>query len=538
MHFYNIKQGYNNTCRSQLSLLYQNRNCIQAIGLLTVCGFLLLLTDLFEYATVSTIAEPFESQYIPERQLQDLQQNEPQMQSYKFIKQCLNESYLTFDLAALNLAKFKETKIIITGILTCNGYHLTKHLLSNNISLSSNIIGFDSLEHSQQFNSQIMREQELIRLGINIIRGNLCDYALLQEIINGIHINIIITASDHNDCERWLNEYKHDTMDINPEMPVININKIVSILPHLPSDIPKKYPVTKKYLIITTFYVAEKDPLHSTEVHYKYSSPWCIDYMKKWYDSFKNVTQMKNDSFMSKNSPYDVVIIHDGLHTEVMNTFSDVIFINMAQYPVHKLRKSANDIRYYHMVKYLRASRSMEYKLTLTTDLRDVEFGRMDPFKYLENKGILEHNKQIYVGAEGRMQDKDAYKRWGWWVQTRLEGCFGRKANITKTFQNKWNPNHNESVSVITTNPGIIATNRHLMIELMETMIDYFSMTKDLNANCNFGVFFLAVMRLCQEKQQCDIINDRIFHSPFRKFLLKWEYLHPHRPRKYIIYHK
>ena len=192
------------------------------------------------------------------------------------------------------------------------------------------------------------------------------------------------------------------------------------------------------------------------------------------------------------------------------------------------------------MVKYLRASRSMKYKLILTTDLRDVEFGRMDPFKYLEKQGILEHNRQIYVGAEGSKQDHQnkEKERWGWWVETRLNGCFGKKANVSRTFQKKWNPKENKNVSVIATNPGIIATNRHLMIELMETMVDYFSMTKDWKANCNFGVFFVALMRLCEEKQQCDIINDMIFHSPFRKFLLKWEFLHPGQPRKYIIYHK
>ena len=107
----------------------------------------------------------------------------------------------------------------------------------------------------------------------------------------------------------------------------------------------------------------------------------------------------------------------------------------------------------------------MECKLVVTTDLRDVEFGGMDLFKYLEKQGILEHNKQIYVAAEGSKHDhhNKEKERWGWWVQTRLNGCFGKKANVTKTFKNKWNPKENKNVSVVTTNPGIIATDRHLM---------------------------------------------------------------------------
>ena len=379
----------------------------------------------------------------------------------------------------------------------------------------------DSLEKSSYFHSQIKREQELNRLGINIIRQNLCDTIILQEIVKANNIKFIINAATH--CQNIisnLTEYK--------KISIINISKIINIKPHLPSDYPQEIPVTKRYLLISTFYVAQKDPLHSSKVHYTYGADWCRRYIKPWYNSFKTVTNISNFT----ESQYDVVIIHDGLNSEVMEIYFDVIFVNMGQYPVRKLRESANDVRYYHMVKYLKTAKSMEYELVLTTDLRDVEFGKRDPFQYLENKNIL-NGKDIYVGAEDtKKDDKKAYKRWGWWVQNRINQCYLKGSNMSLWFKETWNDSNS---GVVPTNPGIIATNTNLMIKLMEVMIDYFSLTESWDSNCNFPIFFIAVMKMCEEKKQCRIVNDKRFHSPFRKFLLKYM---GDRPRTYIIYHK
>eukprot|EP01084_Bolivina_argentea_P236579 397750_1 len=158
--------------------------------------------------------------------------------------------------------------------------------------------------------------------------------------------------------------------------------------------------IDKKYLLISTFYISMRDPRRKqNNINYSYDFKFAIEYINNWYKSIKYVMNISN----LKLSQLDCVIIHDGLSSDIFEYFEDIIFINMGQFPngySHKIRKSPNDIRYFHISNYLENSDTNEYEIVIITDLHDVTFGQ-NPFTYIENKGINNNNNNdLYIGCE------------------------------------------------------------------------------------------------------------------------------------------
>ena len=416
--------------------------------------------------------------------------------------------------------------VLIIGIVSYDGYNLAKYLIQN-ISRKIAIIGIDNFDTKNGVFLQRQREQELIRMSdsITIIRGNICDYKLLLQIIDdNKYIQLIINAynnnnNNNNDCFVKLSIQKlingnNDTIIWKDSKSLIDDNHsyLYSINKY------KNNKKIKKYLLMSTFYIYFGDPMHGkNKIEFHSDSYWCKKFIRPWYDSFKNNTfkDIKN---------IDIVIIHDGLKNSVFQYYTDIIFVNMGQYPLKydQIRPSANDIRYYHMFRYLNKSNINEYELIIITDLRDVKFGK-NPFKYLLNK--INNNNDIYVGSE---LDKDINKtlhwRWSNWVQDRMDKCFN-KQYVENT--NNWLNSKNG----INLNPGIIGTNKQTLMKLFNLMINIFDKTNKRKDNCNFAVYQIAIYTLCVAQNQCELFDDDKFHSPFGLNLdpLKSDY---------VIYHK
>eukprot|EP01084_Bolivina_argentea_P018248 33980_1 len=171
-----------------------NRHFISGIGVCVVFAFILLFTDIYELNVISSIAT---ITYIWSN-TSNITNNQP-ITSSKGIKQCLNKTLYTYNMQSLRHVDLdnNKTRILITGITTCNGYYLSKYFM-NNMNLSSQqIIGMNHFRKHSHFQSQIIREQQLIRMGINVLHGDLCDDKLLTEIIDITNISVVINAADY-----------------------------------------------------------------------------------------------------------------------------------------------------------------------------------------------------------------------------------------------------------------------------------------------------------------------------------------------------
>eukprot|EP00486_Rosalina_sp_Unknown_P003123 CAMPEP_0201574062 /NCGR_PEP_ID=MMETSP0190_2-20130828/18261_1 /ASSEMBLY_ACC=CAM_ASM_000263 /TAXON_ID=37353 /ORGANISM="Rosalina sp." /LENGTH=233 /DNA_ID=CAMNT_0048001753 /DNA_START=9 /DNA_END=707 /DNA_ORIENTATION=+ len=162
--------------------------------------------------------------------------------------------------------------------------------------------------------------------------------------------------------------------------------------------------VRKKYLLISTFYIAMADPRMTQPNNVKYSRDFdfAVNFINGWYQTIKSVMYIKDLTI----AEVDCVIIHDGLSSDIFIHFPDIIFVNMGQFPNplegHAIRRSPNDIRYFHIANYLTNSADDEYEIVIMTDLHDVQFGK-NPFKYLtEKKGLTnnKNNKDLFIGCE------------------------------------------------------------------------------------------------------------------------------------------
>ena len=215
----------------------------------------------------------------------------------------------------------------------------------------------------------------------------------------------------------------------------------------------------------------------------------------------------------------------------------------------HALRRSPNDIRYFHISDYLATAADDEYEIVVMTDLFDVVFGR-NPFEYLEKeRGLDAKSKDLLIGCENvpshslwnwmRGKDKLTSGSWFNWVHDRLEGCF--KQEIVEKCE-RWI----DSDVAIPTNPGILAANRETMSKYLAKMKDLLKRTNQFDKpneqNCNYAAVLVSIVELCYEEQQCNAINDPVFHSPYREFktpLAVGEELQQGKDKnEWVIYHK
>ena len=184
-----------------------------------------------------------------------------------------------------------------------------------------------------------------------------------------------------------------------------------------------------------------------------------------------------------------------------------------------------------------------EYEVVVMTDLFDVSFGR-NPFEYLVNdKGMNADSNDLYIGCEvvpsqslwhwvtGRNELKSG--NWYNWVHDRMEGCFKREI-VEKCVA--WI----DSDNAIPTNPGILAANRQTMSKYLDKMKDLLMRTNQFDTkyeqNCNYAAVLVSIVELCYEQNECNAINDPIFHSPYREF--KTPSFDAKSQNEWVIYHK
>ena len=87
--------------------------------------------------------------------------------------------------------------------------------------------------------------------------------------------------------------------------------------------------VSKKYLLISTFYIAMTDPRRrQNDIHYSYDFDFAVKYIDGWYKSIKSVMNIDDLTL----SELDCVIIHDGLSSDIFNYFEDIIFVNFLSF--------------------------------------------------------------------------------------------------------------------------------------------------------------------------------------------------------------
>eukprot|EP01083_Nonionella_stella_P220263 788251_1 len=219
----------------------------------------------------------------------------------------------------------------------------------------------------------------------------------------------------------------------------------------------------------------------------------------------------------------------------------------MGQYPDplqgHTMRRSPNDIRYFHMADYLASAAHDEYEIVILTDLRDVEFGQ-NPFEYLTQHMA---NKDVYVGCEVVPQQSlwSKYVKkenhalsagvWYEWVHDRLNACFKQEI-VDKCL--KWI----ESRHGIPTNPGIVAAKKETMTQFLHKIKYELTRTNKFNTsneqNCNYAATLVTIVELCHEEKQCRVINDEVFHSPYREFKEVYHHKSDQQKNKWVIYHK
>ena len=286
--------------------------------------------------------------------------------------------------------------------------------------------------------------------------------------------------------------------------------------------------VRKKYLLISTFYVAMLDPKRrQNNIEYSYNFTFAVKQIETWYQSIKRVMDIKDLSI----SEVDCVIIHDGLLTDTFKHFPDIIFVNMGQFPNplkgHGMRRSPNDIRYFHIFNYLTNSGDDEYEIVIMTDLFDVQFGK-DPFKYLIQEKNMKtdafENKDLYIGCEVIPEqtwwnyfkgENKLSGTWYEWINARLNACF-KPDIVSKSMQWIDSGNH-----LMPTNPGILAGNKQTMLKYLSNIKFQLQRTNNYNTsseqNCNYAAVLVSIIELCYEDEQCDPINDEIFHSPYRQ---------------------
>jgi len=341
--------------------------------------------------------------------------------------------------------------------------------------------------------------------------------------------------------------------DLTKSRNVLGYNPMIELEEGIPefidwykNDWKLKQYVRKRYLLISTFYIAMTDPRRlQNDIEYSYDAKFAIKYIRNWYESIKSVMQLDNLLY----SALDLVIIHDGLSHDVFAHFDDIIFVNMGQYPNplsgHARRRSPNDIRYFHIADYLASASDDEYEIVIMTDLFDVAFGR-NPFEYLlrDKRMDVRTSNELYIGCEvvpsqsvwQWVSGHNALRSGSWynWVHNRLRACF-KKEIVDKCVA--WM----DSKQAMPTNPGIVAANKQTMSKYLDKMKDLLTRTNEFDTkdeqNCNYAAVLVSIVELCYEEKECHPINDAVFHSPYREFKVP-SIGNKHDENEWVIYHK
>ena len=225
-----------------------------------------------------------------------------------------------------------------------------------------------------------------------------------------------------------------------------------------------------------------------------------LELIKQWYHSFLNV---------ATDDVTEMVIIHDGLSSEVMAEFPSITFKDNSHPIISTERSSVDDVRFYEYHAYLNEMESLNrFQIVLTTNIRDFKF-RMDPFQNLDSR-LKEDGTALYIdhGVTNRDHGKARGGDFERWVSNRLSKCSGDLADESMKWIND-NPD-------IAPNPAIIGGRPDIVQKLFGEMVAQFDKFSPKEEHCNFGVLTSSLHHLCVKNQKCNVVtNDVTFRGAF-----------------------
>lgn len=456
----------------------------------------------------------------------------PDMALWLFSQRLLNNEKIMLYNHGKMMRDFTHWTDIVQGIQLAMKYALRSNIQNNKGSNTIFNLGKGNVRSLHEFVTIILQQLQLLDANTDIEKHPLIELAPTP---GG---EVLFTSADLTKSKSILGYSPKTELEIG----------IPEFIKWFRNDWIIKEKIIKKYLLISTFYIAMVDPrFRQNNIQYSNDFDFAVNYIKNWYQSIKNVMNIDDLAL----AQIDCVIIHDGLSNDIFIHFPDIIFINMGQYPNplkgHTIRRSPNDIRYFHIYDYLLNSADNEYEIVIMTDLHDVMFGK-DPFKYLiTEKGLTNNieNKDLYIGCETMPEQSwwNYFKgnnnkllsdgTWRDWMKDRLNGCF-KQDIVNKCMQWIDSGNH-----LMPTNPGILAANKHTMLKYLQNIKYQLTKTNNFNTtseqNCNYAAVYVSIIELCYEDKQCSPINDDAFHSPYRHFIKPKQNINEN---DWVIYHK
>ena len=211
-------------------------------------------------------------------------------------------------------------------------------------------------------------------------------------------------------------------------------------------------------VILTSYFTSREDFQRK-----KSMSPNRLHYMFHWLLSVRDLG-------------LQAVIFHDQLDPafcqRVMEYYPGVSFRHVPSL----LNRTTNDARFYLYLQYLHGT--PDVGRVLLTDISDVRFQK-NPFDLMQLLGDW-----LYIGTDIDIYPNMKSQRW---ISERLEGCFGshtlHKGPLT----------HLMSLDTVY-NAGVIGGSRHIMLALLEKIVQYLDVTPP-TLNCNMPAVNYVIHR-------------------------------------------
>ena len=211
-------------------------------------------------------------------------------------------------------------------------------------------------------------------------------------------------------------------------------------------------------VILTSYFTSQEDCQRNKSV-----SPNRVRYMLDWLVSVRD-------------QGLTAVVFHDQLDSgfcqRVMQYHPGVSFVQVSP----PLNRTTNDARFYAYLNYLYTQPDLTR--VLLTDISDVRFLR-NPFDLMRLLGDW-----LYIGT-----DIDIFPNMGSqrWITEHLEGCFGTHA----LHHGPLRPLMSQDTVY---NAGVIGGSRHIMLALLEHVVQYLDTTAP-SLNCNMPAVNYVVHR-------------------------------------------
>ena len=211
-------------------------------------------------------------------------------------------------------------------------------------------------------------------------------------------------------------------------------------------------------VILTSYFTSREDFQRN-----KTMSPNRVRYMFNWLVSVRDLGLR-------------AVIFHDQLDSDfcqrVMQYHPGV---NFRQVPA-PLNRTTNDARFYSYLTYLHSQPDLGR--VLLTDISDVKFQR-NPFELMQLLGDW-----LYIGTDIDIFPNMESQRW---ISERLKGCFGNHTLLHGPLKPLMSLN-------TVYNAGVMGGTRHVILALLETLIQYLNTTPPA-LNCNMPAVNFVVHR-------------------------------------------